>query len=242
MKFNFTRSNRSPLPPALVEQLATSVAVLDSNLHFVGANGAFCELFETGSPKLLGVPLEEFGRAGQIFAPIAERARAQQTAVASRGERVASASGHVFSADIIASAVDGGVLLEVHRTGPEGAVGGPPSRLSESLRGLAHEVKNPLAGIRGAAQLLRRRVGEPELARLADMIMTEADRLANLADRLLHGGRKPHLTQYEPARGHGARARGDRRRRPHRRYNCSGTTTRACPDCAAMRTACCNCC
>jgi len=60
--------------------------------------------------------------------------------------------------------------------------------------GIAHEVKNPLAGIRGAAQLLKRRLAEPELARLADMIMAEADRLANLSDRLLHGGRKPHLT------------------------------------------------
>ncbi|HXR62189.1 MAG TPA: ATP-binding protein [Rudaea sp.] len=102
-------------------------------------------------------------------------------------------SGHLFSADITASAVTDGVLLEIHRIAPEGAVA-PPARLSESLRGLAHEVKNPLAGIRGAAQLLKRRVAEPELAHLADMIMAEADRLANLADRLLHGGRKPHLS------------------------------------------------
>jgi len=142
---------------------------------------------------LRGVSINEFGRAGQTLGPIAERARAQQTAVASRSERIVNAAGQVFSADIIASEVEGGVVLEVHRIAPEGAVA-PPSRLSESLRGLAHEVKNPLAGIRGAAQLLKRRLVEPELAHLAEMIMTEADRLANLADRLLHGGRKPHLT------------------------------------------------
>jgi two-component system, NtrC family, nitrogen regulation sensor histidine kinase GlnL len=178
----------------LLEQLVTGVAVLDAGLRFIVANAAFCELFEVGSPKLRGTLLADFGAAGAVLAPVAQRAQQQQNAVASRSERVA-ASGHVFNADIIASVTrDGGVLLEIHRIAPEGAVG-PPSRLSESLRGLAHEVKNPLAGIRGAAQLLKRRVPEPELARLAEMIMTEADRLANLADRLLHGGHKPHLTQ-----------------------------------------------
>jgi two-component system nitrogen regulation sensor histidine kinase GlnL len=178
---------------SIFEQLVTSVALLDSQLHFVLANAAFCELFDVGSPKLRDVGLSDFGKAGLALAPIAQRAHAQQTAVASRGERIVTGSGHVFSADIIASAVHDGVLLEVHRIAPEGAVA-PPSRLSESLRGLAHEVKNPLAGIRGAAQLLKRRLAEPELTHLADMIMAEADRLANLADRLLHGGRKPHLT------------------------------------------------
>lgn len=194
MKFKFTRNSDNSARKADVEQLTTSVALLDSRLHFLTANAAFCELFDVGSPKLRDFALGDFGKAGLSLSPIVERARAQQTAVTARGERLISASGHVINADIVASAVDdGGVLLEIHRIAPEGAVG-PPQRLSESLRGLAHEVKNPLAGIRGAAQLLKRRLAEPELARLADMIMAEADRLANLADRLLHGGRKPHLT------------------------------------------------
>ncbi len=193
MPSGFAPDTFLPSPGSVIEQLVTGVAVVDSGLRFVRANASFCELFDVGSPKLRDVALQDFGKAGQTLAPIAERARALQTAVASRGERIVTGSGHVFSADIIASAVSDAVLLEVHRIAPDGAVA-PPSRLSESLRGLAHEVKNPLAGIRGAAQLLKRRLAEPELAHLADMIMAEADRLANLADRLLHGGRKPHLT------------------------------------------------
>jgi len=188
-----SRLNDSPTN-TLVEQLVTAIAVLDRHLVFIRSNAAFCELFDVGSPKLIGTALRDFGTAGAVLTPIADRARSLQTAVASRGERMVTGSGHTFGADIIASATaDGCVLLEVHRIAPEGAVA-PPARLSESLRGLAHEVKNPLAGIRGAAQLLKRRLAEPELQRLADMIMAEADRLANLADRLLHGGRKPHLT------------------------------------------------
>jgi len=193
MPIGFGPDNYLSSANGALEQLVTGVAVLDSQLRFVRANASFCELFDVGSPKLRDVALQSFGKAGQALAPVAERARALQAAVASRGDRVMTNSGHVFSADIIASAIDGGVLLEVHRIAPEGAVT-PPARLSESLRGLAHEVKNPLAGIRGAAQLLKRRLLEPELAHLADMIIAEADRLANLADRLLHGGRKPHLT------------------------------------------------
>jgi len=175
------------------EQLVASVAVLDEQLRITYANAAFCEMFETGSPKLREVPLAQFGKAGALLSPIAQRASVQRTAVAARGERLINAKGHAFNADVTASVIDSGVLLEIHRVAAD-ASAAPPSRLSESLRGFAHEVKNPLAGIRGAAQLLRRRLADPELNHLADMIIGEADRLAGLADRLLHGGRKPHLT------------------------------------------------
>jgi two-component system, NtrC family, nitrogen regulation sensor histidine kinase GlnL len=57
----------------------------------------------------------------------------------------------------------------------------------ESLRGMAHEVKNPLGGIRGAAQLLERELsnGNPELKEYTRIIIQEADRLRNFIDRVL---------------------------------------------------------
>ena len=95
-------------------------------------------------------------------------------------------------ADLVASAwAERGVLLEIHRLTPPAAP--PASRVSESLRGLAHEVRNPLAGVRGAAQLLKRRLTDPELTHLADLIIGESDRLVALTNRLLHAGGKPHL-------------------------------------------------
>jgi len=58
------------------------------------------------------------------------------------------------------------------------------------IRGLAHEVKNPLGGIRGAAQLLDRELQTEDLKEYTHIIMAEADRLRNLVDRML-GPRQP---------------------------------------------------
>ena len=53
------------------------------------------------------------------------------------------------------------------------------------VRGLAHEIKNPLGGIRGAAQLLERELPSAELKEYTNIIIEEADRLRDLVDRLL---------------------------------------------------------
>ena len=57
------------------------------------------------------------------------------------------------------------------------------------VRGLAHEVKNPLGGIRGAAQLLERELNDPQLTEFTNVIIEETDRLRNLVDKML-GPRK----------------------------------------------------
>jgi two-component system nitrogen regulation sensor histidine kinase GlnL len=62
----------------------------------------------------------------------------------------------------------------------------------ELIRNLAHEIKNPLGGIRGAAQLLELEI-EPQLAEYTRVIIHEADRLQTLVDRLLAPHRRPHV-------------------------------------------------
>ncbi len=59
------------------------------------------------------------------------------------------------------------------------------------IRGLAHEVKNPLGGLRGAAQLLERRLDEVELREYTQVIIGEADRLQSLVDRMLGPAKLP---------------------------------------------------
>ena len=53
----------------------------------------------------------------------------------------------------------------------------------QMIRQLAHEIKNPLGGIRGAAQLLERQLEEPELREYTDVVISETDRLAGSSIR-----------------------------------------------------------
>jgi two-component system nitrogen regulation sensor histidine kinase GlnL len=63
----------------------------------------------------------------------------------------------------------------------------------ELIRNLAHEIKNPLGGIRGAAQLLELEMANPVLSEYTQVIVHEADRLQALVDRLLAPHRRPHV-------------------------------------------------
>ena len=89
---------------------------------------------------------------------------------------------HGVSHAMAITALDGlaGCWLDV-RTGDEPA----SVSVAASLRSLAHELKNPLGGLRGAAQLLSRRVLDSDLRAYADIIIAEVDRLNALVLRLL---------------------------------------------------------
>ena len=62
------------------------------------------------------------------------------------------------------------------------------------LRGLAHEIKNPLGGLRGAAQLLDMELSDPELKEYTHIIIAESDRLQGLMDKMLGPNKPPKKT------------------------------------------------
>src|SRR5690606_11740317 len=99
---------------------------------------------------------------------------------------------------------DGAILLEAHPV--DEFPGEDPARvlplaLSAALKGLAHELRNPLAGLRGAAQLLARRAGDADSRELVDLIASEVQRLTQLVDQLLSPAPpRPH----QPLNIHGA--------------------------------------
>ena len=66
----------------------------------------------------------------------------------------------------------------------------------ELIRGLAHEVKNPLGGLRGAAQLLERELDSADLKEYTQIIIEEADRLSGLVDRLLGPNQEPRVGSF----------------------------------------------
>ena len=93
----------------------------------------------------------------------------------------------------------GGLLMELQpldrllRINREAAQLNLQRTTRELVRGLAHEIKNPLGGIRGAAQLLSRELDRPNLCEYTDIIIEEADRLRNLVDRMLGPNQLPRL-------------------------------------------------
>ena len=102
------------------------------------------------------------------------------------------------------------LLLEVHPRDRLLRITKEEAQLSKQetskmlVRGLAHEIKNPLGGIRGAAQLLARQLPDENLRDYTNVIIEEADRLRNLVDRMLGSNKRPALAMTN---GHEVRER-----------------------------------
>ncbi len=167
------------------------MAVVDGELVIRAANPALSEWLGTGARTWRGDPVAMLDAKPPQLSDAASRAIAGQRRIWLRDARLRTAIGD-RAADLAFTPIDDGlVLIELHASNAEPA----GLRLSESLRGFAHEVKGPLAGVRGAAQLLRRRLDTPDLVELAELIMAEVDRVAALSDRLLRAGAKPRLAR-----------------------------------------------
>ena len=98
--------------------------------------------------------------------------------------------------------IDGRLLLELFDTELDRQVRREAELLAQQrvsrqiIRQLAHEVKNPLGGLRGAAQLLERQLPAAELKAYTDVIIDEADRLAALVDGILDAGGHPRRKRF----------------------------------------------
>jgi two-component system nitrogen regulation sensor histidine kinase GlnL len=114
------------------------------------------------------------------------------------------AAGNDLSLDCRASPLEAGVLLELNDQARERRITretqlAAGQRVSKQIvRQLAHEVKNPLGGMRGAAQLLERKLPSSDLKRYTDIIISEADRLASLVDRVLVAGGARRAEKLNP--------------------------------------------
>jgi two-component system, NtrC family, nitrogen regulation sensor histidine kinase GlnL len=177
----------------LAEHLRTGIALADPNLQLFYVNPALSELLHNGGARYVGQALSVIADDGEALNAAARQALQREHPVIVRGAALLAGADERVAVDLALSPLEGNVLIEVHALGASAETGNGPS-LSATLRGLAHEVKNPLAGVRGAAQLLRRHLADSELIELTDIIIAEADRLTALSDRLLRAGGKPHLS------------------------------------------------
>ncbi|MGH7057292.1 MAG: two-component system sensor histidine kinase NtrB, partial [Acetobacteraceae bacterium] len=179
---------------AVLEALPLAVAVLDARDRFVFANRAAEEFFRSDSRRLQTAHLAEFlPESCRVAGAIAEVRRTRTTLtlhdVALESPRLARLSVDATLAPF--AGLEGGVLLGLGaaRKSGDGNTESPSPELAGMAAVLAHEVKNPLSGIRGAAQLLEASLGGEE-RELAILIRGEADRIRSLVDRvaLLGGG------------------------------------------------------
>jgi two-component system, NtrC family, nitrogen regulation sensor histidine kinase GlnL len=173
--------NQGEWPP-WVEQMATGLAVVSTELRLQWINPALAECLGLGLRSAVGQPLGAWLPDPELTLQ-ANRLLLEQRSAQWRGVTLTDVEGRERRVDVTLQPFEGGLLLEVHVLAEPLTTGSP---LSATLRGFAHEVKNPLAGLRGAAQLLQRRVGSEDLQALAGLIIDEADRLGALANRLLH--------------------------------------------------------
>lgn len=189
----------------VIENLHTSVLLLDDQLRVRYVNPAAEMLFAISARRIVGARVEDLigdpeliGTLTKVLSsghPFTER---EFSLVRGEGKRMTlditviplSDPDHPRELLVEMSQVD----RQLRITREEGIL--TQSNTTRALiRGLAHEIKNPLGGLRGAAQLLERELAEEELKEYTRIIIDEADRLQGLMNRMLGPNTLPHKRQ-----------------------------------------------
>ncbi len=192
------------LPDAgqILNSLINSILILDNDLAVHYANPAAQQLLSQSSRKLFGTPLPELlGYFSLNIDLMRESLIAGQGFTDNEVTLVVDGRAHILS--LTAQRLpEEYILLELapmdnqRRLSQEQLQHAQQVAARDLVRGLAHEIKNPLGGLRGAAQLLAKALPDPALMEYTKVIIEQADRLRNLVDRLL-GPQQPgmHVTQ-----------------------------------------------
>jgi two-component system nitrogen regulation sensor histidine kinase GlnL len=184
-----------------LESLSIAVVVLDVDNRIEYLNGAGELLFDVSARLVHGEPVnvllvdpKPLERLVDQARADAYRSRRSSTELQVPGRRDPS---EMLITTVLPEDLPGHLVIEVleidtrMRAAREERMRELAHENRQVLRNLAHEVKNPLGGIRGAAQLLRPDGPDAEIAECADIIIKETDRLQVLVDRLLEPHRQP---------------------------------------------------
>ncbi|TKI04257.1 nitrogen regulation protein NR(II) [Martelella alba] len=192
------------LPDAgqILNSLINSILLLDNDLAVHYANPAAQQLLAQSSRKLFGTPLPELlGYFSLNVELMRESLNAGQGFTDNEVTLVVDGRAHILSLTVQLMP-ENWYLMELapmdnqRRLSQEQIQHAQQVAARDLVRGLAHEIKNPLGGLRGAAQLLSKALPDPSLLEYTKVIIEQADRLRNLVDRLL-GPQQPgmHITQ-----------------------------------------------
>jgi len=199
-----TPSALAPFDAAeLLDALSTGIVMLDAQLCPVYANVAAQDLLAFSLKKARGRPFTELVHESEGLARIIKRALASGEGIADRelAVRPAATPREVRTLDVTLTPFDGltgrHVLIELADTTQRQRISRDNDLLARldgsrlMVRQLAHEIKNPLGGLRGAAQLLERELPAAALKEYTQVIISEADRLTALVDSIASPGRAP---------------------------------------------------
>jgi two-component system nitrogen regulation sensor histidine kinase GlnL len=188
-----------------LEHLATAVVALDESLVVRRANPAAESLLATGAKSLVGLEfLALFAEKPELEKTLDE-ARATHWDYAARnvtylrpGREPLPLSCVVTRIDLpdLALLVELRPISEQLRMAREERLLFEQQANRELIRNLAHEIRNPLGGLRGSAQLLERELGNTDLREYTQVIIKEADRLQALMDRMLTPHRPPRVEAF----------------------------------------------
>ena len=181
----------------LLDSLTNSVILIDKDLKLLYMNSACEGLFEVSMDQLLGLTIrtlfkeseDALSKIGQTLVDGGQFTKRRAIWELHNGTRLTvdyTVIPIVENKEIIIEIQSIDRLLQISR---EEAIIASQGTTRNLVRGLAHEVKNPLGGIRGAAQLLNKELDQvvalSDLKEYTQIIISEADRLRNLVDRML---------------------------------------------------------
>lgn len=186
-----------------LEHLATAVILLDEQSRVAYVNPAAENLFAVSSKNLIGHPLQH------AFTHTEQLSAAMQQALNNNASYIehdlllgtyAHGRVHLRCAATPLQLGKHFLLLEFHPMDRPLKLAREEQMLDQTqanrllLRNLAHEIKNPLGGIRGAAQLLELELEKPALREYTQVVIQEADRLRSLMEKLLTPQHAPHFS------------------------------------------------
>jgi two-component system nitrogen regulation sensor histidine kinase GlnL len=203
-----TETNLLPLSPTpaaqeILDALSTGVLLLDSELRVLDANLAAENLLGMSAHHARGRLLRELLRAPEELWQVLNRAAINAESCSQREVTLQAASAaEERVTDVSVSPLDparptGRLLVELSDATQRQRISRETALLAQlggsrlMVRQLAHEIKNPLGGLRGAAQLLERQLRDAAMREYTEVIISEADRLAALVDSMLGPGRAP---------------------------------------------------
>ena len=187
----------------ILENLNTAVLLLDAELHLLYMNPASEMLFALSAPRATGHPIGKLLHNNGEFITNLERALNTSHPFTERELVLRLPNGHCITVDCTITPLSAGnlttaLLTELSQLDRQLRIAREETLLAQHhatrdvVRGLAHEIKNPLGGLRGAAQLLERELDDDRLKEYTGIIIGEADRLQNLLNRMLGPNTLPH--------------------------------------------------